>query len=165
MQQFESHYYSLYCKPFHLPVLTGNNGLQCSIFKKPVINCKDNKNQTLLSTEFTKWRPQASPDRICTMHSCRVTTWHVCVCVCVFDVCGTIHTPVIPSAPAPAPAPRLSPKQSFSLYGHGHCLIPRTVPPTLPLLKPKHSVCYGRRRLFKKYWEKKERPSRRLIWF
>lgn len=99
------------------------------------------------------------------------TSYHVCVwvyvcgCVCVY-VCGTIHTPVLPSAPASAPtAPGLNHKQSFSLYGHGHCLIPRTVPPMLPLLKPKHTVCYGRKKTVQEVQgeERKAFPETHLV--
>lgn len=129
------------------------------------VKIKYKQNQTFLSTESIKLGPQTSLDRICFMHCCRGTTWHmwVDVCLCVWHR-GSC-TPVLPSAPAPAPARGLSPKQSISLYGYGHCLIPHTVPPVLPLLKPKHTVSYGRNRLFKKCWEKKERPFQRVIWF
>lgn len=99
------------------------------------------------------------------MHTCRATTWHVCVSVCLWAcvfTCVTIQTPALPSAPMQR---ALSPKQTFSLYGRGHCLNPRTVPLTLPQLKPKHTVCYGWKKTVQKGLgeERKAFPETHLV--
>lgn len=147
----------LYCKPCHLPVLTGNNNPHCSTFKKPMINCKDNKTKLWIHwVEATNFSTQ-------NLHYAQLQSHHLaCVygymCVFMRVVPRLTHT-----CSSLSPWPRhqsLSPKQSFSLYGHGHCLIPCTVPPQHCLRWNLNTVCYGWKRLFKKYWEKKERPSR-----
>lgn len=96
------------------------------------------------------------------MRTCRASNWHMCVWV---YACGRVclrvwyHTHTCSSLSTMQKA--LSPKQTLSLYTHGHCLIPRTVPLTLPLLKAKHTVCYGWKKTLGE--ERKAFPETHLV--
>lgn len=135
------------CKLCHLPV----SDLQWSIFKKP-------------TTVSTDWGTQTSLNRIYAQlqsHHLACMCGYMCVGLCMRVWYHGSHTcsPLSPSTRL-EPQTKLLSVWTWTLFDSLHSSPQHCLCWNLNTL-----VCYGRKRLCKKYWEKKERPSQRVIWF